>query len=200
MVNEEGGINGRKINYISYDDAYSPPKTVEMTRRLVEQDQVAVRLPLAGHRPPTRAIQKYINQKHVPQLFVGTGATKWRDPKNFPWTMAWQPTYQIEGRIYAQYVLKNMPDAKICILYQNNDYGKDYIARASRTGSRRAAQKLIVLKESVYEVTDTTVDSQIVNLKDSRVPHVFFNITTSKAGAQAIRKAYDLGWKPSPLP
>jgi branched-chain amino acid transport system substrate-binding protein len=191
-VNDEGGINGRKINYISHDDAYSPPKTVEMVRRLVEQDQVLLVFQPLG-TPSNTAIHKYMNQKQVPQLLVGTGATKWGDPKNFPWTMGWQPTYQIEGRIYAQYVLRNVPDAKVGILYQNDDYGKD-VLKGFKDGLGEAARKLIVL-EQTYEVADTNVDSQIANLKNSGA-NVFVNITTSKAGAQAIRKAYDLGWKP----
>jgi branched-chain amino acid transport system substrate-binding protein len=191
-INDEGGINGRKINYLSYDDAYSPPKTVEMVRRLVEQDQVLLVFQPLG-TPSNTAIHKYMNQKQVPQLLVGTGATKWGDPKNFPWTIGWQPTYQIEGRIYAQYVLKNVPDAKVGILYQNDDYGKD-VLKGFKDGLGEAARKLIVL-EQTYEVADTNVDSQIANLKNSGA-NVFVNITTSKAGAQAIRKAHDLGWKP----
>jgi branched-chain amino acid transport system substrate-binding protein len=191
-VNDEGGINGRKINFISYDDSYSPPKTVEMVRRLVEQDQVAFLFNTLG-TPSNTAIHKYMNQMKVPQLFVATGATKWGDPKNFPWTMGWQPTYQAEGQIYAQYVLKNVKDAKIGILYQNDDYGKDYL-KGFKDGLGEAGRKLIVL-EQTYEVTDPTVDSQVVNLKNSGA-NVFFNITTPKFAAQAIRKAHDIGWKP----
>ncbi|HYB42083.1 MAG TPA: ABC transporter substrate-binding protein [Candidatus Methylomirabilis sp.] len=190
-VNEEGGINGRKINYISYDDGYSPPKTVEMVRKLVEQDQVAIIFQPLG-TPPNSAIQKYMNQQKVPQLFVATGATKWNDPQHFPWTMGYQPNYQTEGRIYAQYVLKNMPDAKIGILYQNDDYGKDYL-KGFEDGLGEAAKK-IVLRQT-YEVTDATIDSQIVNLKNSGA-NVFFNITTPKFAAQAIKKAHDIGWHP----
>jgi branched-chain amino acid transport system substrate-binding protein len=191
-VNDEGGINGRKINYISYDDQYSPPKTVEMVRRLVEQDQVALLFQTLG-TPPNSAIHKYVNQQKVPHLFVATGATKWNDPKSFPWTMGYQPNYQTEGRIYAAYVLKNVPDAKVGILYQNDDYGKDYL-KGFEDGLGEAAKKLIVLKQS-YEVTDPTIDSQIVNLKNSGA-NVFFNITIPKFAAQAIKKAYDIGWKP----
>ncbi|HXG05118.1 MAG TPA: ABC transporter substrate-binding protein [Candidatus Binatia bacterium] len=191
-VNDEGGINGRKINFISYDDSYSPPKTVEMVRRLVEQDQVAFLFNTLG-TPSNTAIHKYMNQMKVPQLFVATGATKWGDPKNFPWTMGWQPTYQAEGQIYAQYVLKNVKDAKIGILYQNDDYGKDYL-KGFKDGLGEAGRRLIVL-EQTYEVTDPTVDSQVVNLKNSGA-NVFFNITTPKFAAQAIRKAHDIGWKP----
>jgi branched-chain amino acid transport system substrate-binding protein len=192
MVNEQGGVNGRKINYITYDDAYTPPKTVEMIRRLVEQDQVAFVFQTLG-TPPNSAIHKYMNEKKVPHLFVATGATKWNDPKNFPWTMGYQPNYQTEGRIYAAYVMKNMPDAKVGILYQNDDYGKDYL-KGFEDGLGDAAKKLIVLKQS-YEVTDPTIDSQIVNLKNSGA-NVFFNITIPKFAVQAIKKSHDIGWKP----
>jgi branched-chain amino acid transport system substrate-binding protein len=191
-VNDEGGINGRKINYISYDDQYSPPKTVEMVRKLVEQDQVALLFQTLG-TPPNSAIHKYVNEKKVPHLFVATGATKWNDPKNFPWTMGFQPNYQTEGRIYAAYMLKNMPDAKVGILYQNDDYGKDYL-KGFEDGLGDLAKKLIVLKQS-YEVTDPTIDSQIVNLKNSGA-NVFFNITIPKFAVQAIKKSHDIGWKP----
>ena len=191
-VNDDGGINGRKINYISYDDQYSPPKTVEMVRKLVEQDQVAFMFQTLG-TPPNSAIHKYMNEKKVPHLFVATGATKWNDPKNFPWTMGYQPNYQTEGRIYAAYMLKNMPDAKVGILYQNDDYGKDYL-KGFEDGLGDAAKKLIVMKQS-YEVTDPTIDSQIVNLKNSGA-NVFFNITIPKFAVQAIKKSYDIGWKP----
>ena len=192
-VNDEGGINGRKINYITYDDAYTPPKTVEMIRRLVEQDQVAAVFQPLG-TPPNSAIHKYMNQKKVPQLFVATGATKWNDPKSFPWTMGFQPNYQVEGRIYANYILKNLPDAKVGVLYQNDDYGKDYL-KGFEDGFGDAAKKLIVLKQS-YEVTDPTIDSQIVNLKNSGA-NVFFNITIPKFAVQAIKKSHDIGWKPA---
>jgi branched-chain amino acid transport system substrate-binding protein len=191
-VNDEGGINGRKINYITYDDQYSPPKTVEMIRRLVEQDQVAFVFQPLG-TPPNTAIQKYMNQQKVPQLFVATGATKWNDPKNFPWTMGYQPNYQTEGKIYAAHVLKNVPNAKVGVLYQNDDYGKDYL-KGFEDGLGEAAKKMIVLKQS-YEVTDPTIDSQIVNLKNSGA-NVFFNITIPKFAVQAIKKANDIGWKP----
>jgi branched-chain amino acid transport system substrate-binding protein len=192
MLNDEGGINGRKINYITYDDSYSPPKTVEMARKLVEQDQVAAVFQPLG-TPPNSAIHKYMNQQKVPHLFVATGATKWNDPKNFPWTMGWQPNYQTEGRIYAAYVLKNVKDPKIGILFQNDDYGKDYL-KGFEDGLGKANAKLIVMKQS-YEVTDPTVDSQIVNLKNSGA-NVFFNITIPKFAVQAIKKAHDIGWKP----
>ena len=192
-VNEEGGVNGRKINFISYDDAYMPPKTVEMVRKLVEQDQVAAVFQTLG-TPTNSAIHKYINQQKVPHLFVATGATKWDDPKNFPWTMGWQPNYQTEGRTYAAYILKNIPDAKIGILYQNDDYGKDYV-KGMEDGLGANASKMIIMKQS-YEVTDPTVDSQIINLKNSGA-NVFFNVTIPKFAVQAIKKAHDIGWKPT---
>jgi branched-chain amino acid transport system substrate-binding protein len=191
-VNDEGGINGRKFNFVTYDDAYSPPKTVEMVRKLVEQDQVALLFQTLG-TPSNTAIHKYMNQKKVPHLFVATGATKWGDPKNFPWTMGWQPYYQAEAKIYAQYILKNVPNARVGVLYQNDDYGKDYL-HGFKEGLGDAAKKMIVLEQS-YEVSDPTVDSQIVNLKGSGA-NVFFNITTPKFAAQAIKKAHDIGWKP----
>ena len=192
-VNDEGGINGRKINYISYDDAYSPPKAVEMVRKLVEQDQVAALFQTLG-TPTNSAIHKYVNQQKVPHLFVATGATKWNDPQHFPWTMGFQPNYQTEGRIYAQYILKNLPDAKIGILYQNDDYGKDY-RKGLHDGLGEEDKKLIVM-EQTYEVTDPTIDSQIVNLKNSGA-NVFFNVTIPKFAVQAIKKSHDIGWKPT---
>src|SRR2546427_4389640 len=155
-INEEGGVNGRKINFVSYDDSYSPPKTVEMVRKLVEQDQVAFVFNTLG-TPTNSAIHKYMNQQKVPHLFLATGATKWGDPEHFPWTMGWQPTYQTEGKIYAQYILNNVPNAKIGILYQNDDYGKDYV-KGLKDALGDAAKKLIVLEQS-YEVTDPTIDS-----------------------------------------
>jgi len=191
-VNDEGGINGRKINFISYDDGYSPPKTVEMVRRLVEQDQVAFLFQTLG-TPPNSAIHKYVNQQKVPHLFVATGATKWNDPKNFPWTMGFQPNYQTEGLVYAAYALKHVKDPKIGILYQNDDYGKDYL-KGFEDGLGEANKKLIVLRQT-YEVTDPTIDSQIVNLKNSGA-NVFFNITIPKYAVQAIKKAHEIGWKP----
>ena len=192
MVNEQGGINGRKVVWISYDDGYSPPKTVEMVRKLVEQDQVLFVFQTLG-TPPNTAIHKYMNQKKVPQAFVATGATKWNDPRNFPWTVGWQPNYQTEGRIYAQHILQNNPKAKIGILYQNDDYGKDYL-KGMKDG---LGDKVgMIVKEVSYEVTDPTVDSQIVQLQASGAD-TFFNITTPKFAAQAIRKAYDIGWKPT---
>jgi branched-chain amino acid transport system substrate-binding protein len=192
-VNDEGGINGRKITYITYDDSYSPPKAVEMVRKLVEQDQVALLFQTLG-TPTNSAVHKYMNAQKVPHLFVATGATKWNDSKHFPWTMGWQPNYQTEGRIYAQYILKNLPDAKIGILYQNDDYGKDY-RKGLLDGLGDAAKKMVVL-EQTYEVTDPTIDSQIVNLKNSGA-NVFYNVTIPKFAVQAIKKAHDIGWKPT---
>ena len=191
-VNEEGGVNGRQINMISYDDGYSPPKTVEMARKLVEQDKVLLIFQPLG-TPPNSAIHKYMNTKKVPQLFVATGATKWNDPKKFPWTMGWQPNYQTEARIYAQNILKEKPNAKIAVLYQNDDYGKDYL-EGFKAGLGAKAKTMIV-KEASYEVTDPTVDSQMAQLQASGAD-TFFNITTPKFAAQAIRKAWDSGWKP----
>ncbi len=191
MVNEQGGINGRRVNFISYDDGYSPPRTVEMARKLVEQDEVLFVFQTLG-TPSNTAIHKYMNMKKVPQMHVATGATKWNDPKNHPWTMGWQPNYQSEARAYAQHILKTKPDAKIGVLYQNDDYGKDYL-KGFHDGL--GAKKSMIVKEVSYEVADPTVDSQIVQLQQSGAD-VFFNITTPKFAAQAIRKAYDIGWKP----
>ena len=193
MLNERGGVNGRKVNFISYDDGYSPPKTVEMARKLVEQDEVLLLFQSLG-TPSNTAIHKYMNAKKVPQLFVATGATKWNDPKGFHWTMGWQPNYQTEARIYAKHILQTKPNAKIAVLYQNDDYGKDYL-KGFEDGLGAQAQKMIVAKAS-YEVSEPTVDSQILQLKSSGAD-VFFNITTPKFAAQAIRAAYDSGWKPT---
>src|SRR5207253_1552038 len=190
MLNESGGINGRKINFISYDDAYSPPKAVEQVRKLVESDEVLLVFNALG-TPSNTAIQKYLNAKKVPQLFVATGATKWNDPKHFPWTIGWQPSYQSEGRIYAQYLLANHPNGKVGILYQNDDYGKDYV-KGLKDG---LAGKLAIVAEAPYEVTDSTPDSQIINLKASGAD-IFYNVTTPKFAAQAIRKMAEVGWKP----
>jgi branched-chain amino acid transport system substrate-binding protein len=191
-INAEGGINGRKINFISYDDAYSPPKTVEQARKLVESDEVLFIFNPLG-TPPNSAIQKYMNTKKVPQLFVATGATKWNDPKEFPWTMGWQPNYQSESQIYAKYILKNHPNAKIAVLYQNDDYGKDYL-KGFKDGLGSKGASLIVMEES-YEVSEPTIDSHIVKLKSTGAD-VFFNITTPKFAAQAIKKNSEIGWKP----
>jgi branched-chain amino acid transport system substrate-binding protein len=192
-VNDEGGVNGRMLNMISYDDGYSPPKTVEMARKLVEQDKVLLIFQPLG-TPPNTAIHKYMNAKKVPQLFVATGATKWNDPKRFPWTMGWQPNYQTEAKIYAAHILKNKPNAKIAILYQNDDYGKDYL-EGFKAGLGDKAKTMIV-KEASYEVADPTVDSQMAQLQASGAD-TFFNITTPKFAAQAIRRAWDSGWKPA---
>ena len=192
MLNSQGGIKGRKINFVTYDDGYSPPKTVEMARRLIEQDQVLFLFQTLG-TPPNSAIHKYVNAKKVPHLFVATGATKWDDPKHYPWTMGWQPNYQTEGKIYAAHILKTKPNAKIGVLYQNDDYGKDLL-KGLEDGLGAKGQKLIVKKVS-YEVTDPTVDSQIIQLQASGAD-VFVNITTPKFAAQAVRKVFDIGWKP----
>jgi len=191
-VNAEGGINGRKINFISYDDAYSPPKAVEQARKLVESDEVLLIFQSLG-TPSNTAIQKYMNAKKVPQLFVATGATKWGDPKHFPWTMGWQPPYQAEARIYAKYLLDKHPNAKIGILYQNDDYGKDYVK--GMTDGLGAKAATMIVAEQPYETSDPTVDSQMVNLKGSGAD-VFFNVTTPKFAAQAIKKSAEMGWKP----
>jgi branched-chain amino acid transport system substrate-binding protein len=191
-VNAEGGINGRKINLISYDDAYSPPKAVEQARKLVESDEVLLIFQSLG-TPSNTAIQKYMNAKKVPQLFVATGATKWGDPKHFPWTMGWQPPYQGEARIYAKYLLDKHPNAKIGILYQNDDYGKDYVK--GMTDGLGAKAATMIVAEQPYETSDPTVDSQMVNLKASSAD-VFFNVTTPKFAAQAIKKSAEIGWKP----
>jgi branched-chain amino acid transport system substrate-binding protein len=191
-INAEGGINGRKINFVSYDDGYSPPKTVEQARKLVESDEVLFIFNSLG-TPPNSAIQKYMNSKKVPQLFVATGATKWNDPKDFPWTMGWQPNYQSESRIYAKYIMKNLPNAKIAILYQNDDYGKDYV-KGLKDGLGAKAASMIVAEQS-YETTQPTIDSEMVKLKASGAD-VFFNVTTPKFAAQAIKKNAEIGWKP----
>jgi len=191
-VNDEGGINGRKINFISYDDSYSPPKTYEMTRKLVEQDHVLLDFAPLG-TPCNSAIWKYMNEHQVPQLFVLSGASKWGDPKGHPWTMGWAPTYYSEASIYAHYILDHMPNAKIGVLYQNDDYGKDYLA-GLQDGLGPQGRKLIVSMQS-YEVTDPRIDSQIVNLKNSGA-NVFVDITTPKFAAMAIRKANEIGWHP----
>ncbi|MFK4512427.1 ABC transporter substrate-binding protein [Bradyrhizobium daqingense] len=191
-INAEGGINGRKINFITYDDAYSPPKTVEQARKLVESDEVFLIFNPLG-TPPNTAIQKYMNAKKVPQLFVATGATKWDDPQNFPWTMGWQPNYQTEARIYAKYILTERPGARIAILYQNDDYGKDYV-KGLKDGLGAKAASMIVAEES-YEVAQPTIDSSIVKLKSTDAD-VFFNVTTPKFAAQTIKKMHEIGWKP----
>jgi branched-chain amino acid transport system substrate-binding protein len=193
MVNDQGGVNGRKINFLSRDDGYSPPKTVEMVRKLVEQDEVLLLFQTLG-TPPNTAIQGYLNDNKVPQLFAATGADKWNDPKHYPWTMGWQPSYRVEARIYARYILKNLPGAKIAVLYQNDDFGKDYLI-GLREGLGDKADKLIVATQS-YETTDATVDSQVAALQGSGA-NVLLTAAFQKFAAQAIRKVYDIGWKPT---
>jgi branched-chain amino acid transport system substrate-binding protein len=192
MVNEQGGVNGRKINLISLDDGFSPPKTVEQTRKLVEDDQV---LAISGSlgTSTNAAVQKYLNQKKVPQLFLATGAARWNDPKNFPYTMTLTPIYTAEASIYAAYVMKEAKEPKVAVLYQNDDFGKDFIKGFRERLGERARE--VMVREVSYEVTDATVDSQIIDLASTKV-NVFLNITTPKFAVQAIRKAHDLGWKP----
>jgi ABC-type branched-subunit amino acid transport system substrate-binding protein len=192
-INDAGGINGRKINFISYDDAYSPPKAVEQARKLVESDEVLLIFNSLG-TPSNSAIHKYMNAKKVPQLFVATGATKWNDPKDFPWTMGWQPNYQSETQIYAKYILKEMPNAKIAVLYQNDDYGKDYL-KGLKDGLGAKGASMIVMEES-YETSEPTIDNHIVKLKSTGAD-IFINITTPKFAAQAIKKNAEIGWKPT---
>ena len=191
-INAEGGINGRKINFVSYDDGYSPPKTVEQARKLVESDEVLLIFNSLG-TPPNSAIHKYMNSKKVPQLFVATGATKWNDPKDFPWTMGWQPNYQSETQIYAKYILKNFPNAKIGVLYQNDDYGKDYL-KGLKDGL--GSKVSMIVREESYETTEPTIDSHIVNLKASDAD-VFVDLSIPKFAAQAIKKMTEIGWKPT---
>jgi branched-chain amino acid transport system substrate-binding protein len=191
-INDEGGINGRKIKFLSVDDGYSPPKTVEMARKLVEQDEVLFIFQSLG-TATNSAIRNYMNAKKVPQLFMSTGSSKWDDPQNFPWSMGWQPNNNIEGAIYAKHILQTKPDARIGVLFQNDDYGKDFL-KGFKDGLGDKAAKMIVSAVS-YEVSDPTVDSQIIALKASGAD-VFFNVGTTKFAALAIRKAYDIGWKP----
>ena len=192
MINEQGGINGRKITFISLDDGYSPPKTVEQVRKLVELEEVLFLFQTLG-TPTNTAIHRYVNNKKIPHVFIATGATKWGQPEKFPWTMGWQPTYQTEGKAFARYILANVEDPKIGVLYQNDDYGKDFL-EGLKIGLGERAGELIVAEEP-YEVTDPTVDSQIVSLKSSGA-NVFYNISIPKFAAQAIRKSYDIGWRP----
>jgi branched-chain amino acid transport system substrate-binding protein len=192
MINDQGGINGRKINLIQYDDAYSPPKAVEQIRKLVESDEVLLTFQIIG-TPVNAAVQKYLNSKKVPQLFAATGASRFTDPKNFPWTMGYNPNYFVEGRIYGQYILKQHPDAKIGVLYQNDDLGKDYL-NGIKAGLGDKAAKMIVTEAS-YEVSDPTVDSQILKIKDAGAD-LFFSATTPKQAAQAIKKIAEMGWHP----
>jgi ABC-type branched-subunit amino acid transport system substrate-binding protein len=191
-INAAGGINGRQIRFISYDDAYSPPKAVEQARKLVESDEVFLIFNSLG-TPSNTAIQKYMNMKKVPQLFVQSGATKWNDPKEFPWTMGWQPNYQNEARIYARYILKETPSARIAVLYQNDDYGKDYLKGLKDGLGAKAASMLVA--EEAYEVAEPTIDSHIVKMKSLKAD-VFVDVTTAKFAAQAIKKSAEIGWKP----
>jgi branched-chain amino acid transport system substrate-binding protein len=192
MINDQGGINGRKINWISYDDSYSPPKTVEQVRKLIESDEVLLIFNALG-TPTQSAVQKYQNMKKVPQLFLATGASKWNDPKDFPWTMGFQPSYRVEARIFAKYILKEKPNAKVAIFYANDDFGKDYVAGIKDVFGDKA-KDLIVAEES-YETTEPSIDSHIVKLKGTGAD-VFVNIATPKFAAQAIKKMAELQWKP----
>ena len=192
MINEQGGVNGRKINLIQYDDAYSPPKAVEQVRKLVESDEVLLTFQMIG-TPSNAAVQKYLNTKKVPQLFAATGASRFTDPKNFPWTLAFNPNYFVEGRIYGQYILKQYPNAKVGVLYQNDDLGRDYLNGIKSGLGDKAAT--MVVAEASYEVSDPTVDSQILKLKSAGAD-VLFSASTPKFAAQAIKKNAELGWKP----
>jgi branched-chain amino acid transport system substrate-binding protein len=192
MINEQGGVNGRKINLIQYDDAYTPPKAVEQVRKLVESDEVLLTFQIIG-TPSNAAVQKYLNGKKVPQLFAATGASKFTDPKNFPWTLGFNPNYFVEGRIYGQYILKQYPNAKVGVLYQNDDLGRDYL-NGIKSGLGDKAATMIVAEAS-YEMTDPTIDSQIIKLKSAGAD-LFFSASTPKFAAQAIKKNAELGWKP----
>jgi branched-chain amino acid transport system substrate-binding protein len=192
MINDQGGVNGRKINLIQYDDSYSPPKAVEQVRKLVESDEVLLTFQIIG-TPVNAAVQKYLNTKKVPQLFAATGASKFTDPKNFPWTMGFNPNYFVEGRIYGQYILKEHPNAKVGVLYQNDDLGKDYLNGIKAGLGDKAAS--MVVAEASYEPTDPTIDSQILKIKDSGAD-LFFSASTPKQAAQAIKKISELNWHP----
>ncbi|GLR85562.1 branched-chain amino acid ABC transporter substrate-binding protein [Bradyrhizobium iriomotense] len=192
MINDSGGINGRKINFISYDDAYSPPKTVEQARKLVESEDVFLVFGPLG-TASNAAIQKYMNTMRVPQLFVATGASRWGDPEHFPWTMGWQPTYRAEARVYATYILEHHPSAKIGLLYQNDDLGKDYLLGLKDV--LRDNYEKMVIASVPYEVGMPTIDSQVVAIKAAN-PDIFINITTPKYAAQAIKKLAELNWHP----
>jgi branched-chain amino acid transport system substrate-binding protein len=194
MINERGGVNGRKINLLSLDDGYSPPKTFEQTRRLIEQENVAFIFSSLG-TPTGVVVHKYLNEHKVPQIFQASGATFWADPKHFPWSIGWQPNYQTEGAIYGRYLRQQNPNAKVAVLYQNDDAGRDYVAGFKMGLGDEAAKKMIVAV-ATYETTDPTLDSQIVSLQDSGAT-VLFDNSTPKFAAQAIRKVYELGWKPT---
>jgi branched-chain amino acid transport system substrate-binding protein len=193
MINDRGGVNGRKITFISYDDAYSPPKTVEMTRKLVEEDQVLAMVSPLG-TPTNSAIWHYMNEHKVPQLFAATGATKWDDPKGHPWTIGWQPNYQSEGRIYATFIMDEKPQGKIGVLYQNDDAGKDYLKGLTDGLTAKGRESMIAARAS-YEPTDPTIDSQVVSIKAAGCD-VLLTAAIPKMAAQAIKKVAELGWKP----
>jgi branched-chain amino acid transport system substrate-binding protein len=192
MINDQGGINGRKINFISYDDGYSPPKTVEQVRKLIESDEVFLVFNALG-TPTQSGVQKYHNAKKVPQLFLATGASKWNDPKEFPWTMGFQPSYRVEARIFAKYILKNKPDAKVAVFYANDDFGKDYVAGLKEVFGDKTSS--ILIAEESYETSEPSIDSHIVKLKGTGAD-VFVNISTPKFAAQAIKKLAEMEWKP----
>jgi branched-chain amino acid transport system substrate-binding protein len=192
MINDQGGINGRKINFISYDDGYSPPKTVEQIRKLIESDEVFLVFNALG-TPTQTAVQKYHNTKKVPQLFIASGASKWNDPKEFPWTMGFQPSYRVEARIFAKYILKSKPDAKVAVFYQNDDFGKDYVAGLKEVFGDKTSS--ILIAEESYETTEPSIDSHIVKLKGTGAD-VLVNISTPKFAAQAIKKMAEMEWKP----
>jgi ABC-type branched-subunit amino acid transport system substrate-binding protein len=192
MINDSGGVNGRKINFISYDDGYSPPKTVEQVRKLIESDEVFLIFNALG-TPTQNAVQKYHNAKKVPQLFLATGASKWNDPKDFPWTMGFQPSYRVEARIFAKYILKEKPNAKVAVFYANDDFGKDYVAGLKEVFGDKTSS--ILIAEESYETTEPSIDSHIVKLKGTGAD-VFVNISTPKFAAQAIKKMAELEWKP----
>jgi branched-chain amino acid transport system substrate-binding protein len=192
MINQQGGINGRRLNFISYDDGYSPPKTVEQVRRLVESDQVLLLFNVVG-TPGNAAIQKYVNQKGIPHIFISSGASRWNDPAHFPWSMAWWPSFRTEARVYAKYIQQNHPGKTIGILYQNDDLGKDYLVGFREVFGAEASKRIVA--EVSYELTDATVDSQIFQIKAAK-PDIFLNISTPKFAAQAMRRVGELGWKP----
>jgi ABC-type branched-subunit amino acid transport system substrate-binding protein len=195
MINDQGGVNGRKINFISYDDGYSPPKTVEQVRKLIESDEVFLVFNALG-TPTQTGVQKYHNAKKVPQLFLATGASKWNDPKDFPWTMGFQPSYRVEARIFAKYILKNKPDAKVAVFYANDDFGKDYVAGLKEVFGEKTSS--ILIAEESYETSEPSIDSHIVKLKGTGAD-VFVNISTPKFAAQAIKKMAEMEWKPMHL-
>ncbi|MGY4228855.1 branched-chain amino acid transport system substrate-binding protein [Bradyrhizobium sp. USDA 4503] len=191
MINDAGGVHGRKIKFISYDDGYSPPKTVEQARKLVENDEVLLLFGSVG-TATNAAIRKYMNEKQVPQLFIASGASKWNDPKDYPWTMGWQPSYQDEARVYAKYIMKHKPDAKVAVLYQNDDFGKDYLKGLKDAFGDKAS---MIVAEEAYETSEPTIDSHIVKLKATGAD-TFVSITTPKFAAQAIKKAAEIAWTP----